>query len=61
MHTSNNPVIEETVESGDYVSVAQHNTDRILSQPTHWEKEQQSKAQNLDSKYRQMALASFDT
>ena len=28
---------------------------------TYWEKEQQSKAQNLDGKYRQMALAGFDT
>ena len=27
----------------------------------HWDKEQQSKAQNLDSKYRQMALTGFDT
>ena len=27
----------------------------------HWDKEQQSKAQNSDSKYRQMALISFDT
>ena len=26
-----------------------------------WDKEQQSKAQNWDSKYRQMALTSFDT
>ena len=27
----------------------------------HWEKEQQSQAQNSDSKYRQMALTGFDT
>ena len=27
----------------------------------YWDKEQQSKAQNLDSKYRQMALVGFDT
>ena len=27
----------------------------------HWDKEQQSKAQNSDSKYRQMALIGFDT
>ena len=27
----------------------------------HWDKEQQSKVQNLDSKYRQMALTGFDT
>ena len=27
----------------------------------NWDKEQQSKAQNLDSKYRQMALVGFDT
>ena len=27
----------------------------------NWDKEQQSKAQNLDSKYRQMALIGFDT
>ena len=27
----------------------------------HWQKEQQSKAQNSDGKYRQMALAGFDT
>ena len=27
----------------------------------HWDKEQQSKAQNSDGKYRQMALAGFDT
>ena len=27
----------------------------------YWDKEQQSKAQNSDSKYRQMALVGFDT
>ena len=27
----------------------------------NWDKEQQSKAQNSDSKYRQMALTGFDT
>ena len=27
----------------------------------YWDKEQQSKAQNLDSKYRQMALVGFDS
>ena len=27
----------------------------------HWDQEQQSKAQNSDSKYRQMALVGFDT
>ena len=27
----------------------------------NWDKEQQSKAQNSDSKYRQMALIGFDT
>ena len=29
--------------------------------PSNWDKEQQSKAQNSDSKYRQMALVGFDT
>ena len=27
----------------------------------NWDKEQQSKAQNADSKYRKMALTGFDT
>ena len=27
----------------------------------YWDKEQQSKARNSDSKYRQMALVGFDT
>ena len=31
------------------------------NQNMYWDKEQQSKAQNSDSKYRQMALVGFDT
>ena len=33
---------------------------RNLNFYINWDKEQQSKAQNLDSKYRQMALVGFD-
>ena len=32
-----------------------------FTENTHWDKEQQSKAQILDGKYRQMALIGFDT
>ena len=34
---------------------------RIMYFDEHWDKEQQSKARNSDSKYRQMALVGFDT
>ena len=40
----------------DYASIGVH-----IQFAIHWDKEQQSKAQNSDSKYRQMALAGFDT
>ena len=33
----------------------------LLVSTDNWDKEQQSKAQNSDSKYRQMALTGFDT
>ena len=33
----------------------------LLHSKNNWDKEQQSKAQNSDSKYRQMALTGFDT
>ena len=32
----------------------------IWNVENYWDKEQQSKARNLDSKYRQMALVGFD-
>ena len=35
--------------------------DQIIDITGHWDKEQQSKARNSDSKYRQMALVGFDT
>ena len=37
-----------------------HENGQNLFSP-NWDKEQQSKAQNSDSKYRQMALVGFDT
>ena len=33
----------------------------LLCSMYYWDKEQHSKAQNSDSKYRQMALVGFDT
>ena len=35
--------------------------EKLMYNSQHWDKEQQSKAQNLDSKYGQMALIGFDT
>ena len=47
---------QQNLQHLDSLKLIQH-----LSCVDYWDKKQQSKAQNLDSKYRQMALAGFDT